>query len=65
VWSTVGCTISFLHKWEIDTVIWGQDLGSRMQAMFENDRESSKAITPEYWVKRSLLLRLKKAAASL
>jgi cardiolipin synthase len=69
VWSTVGSTNldwrSFLYNQEIDAVMLGQDFGGRMQAMFEKDLEFSKAITREDWKKRSLLLRLKEAAARL
>jgi cardiolipin synthase len=69
VWSTVGSTNldwrSFLNNQEIDAVILGQDFGGRMQAMFEKDLESSKAIELSDWKKRSWLTRLKEAAAHL
>jgi cardiolipin synthase len=69
VWSTVGSTNldwrSFLHNQEIDAVILGQDFGRRMQAMFEQDLQSSKQITLEDWKNRSLILRLKEAGARL
>ena len=69
VWSTVGSTNldwrSFLNNQEIDAVILGQDFGNRMQAMFEQDLQSSKQITLEDWKKRSLILRLKETGARL
>ena len=69
VWSTVGSTNldwrSFLNNQEIDAVILGQDFGNRMQAMFEQDLQSSKQIILEDWKKRSLILRLKETGARL
>ncbi len=69
VWSTVGSTNldwrSFLNNQEINAVMLGQDFGDKMQAMFEKDLESAKAITLQDWKKRSLLLRFKEAAARL
>jgi cardiolipin synthase A/B len=69
VWSTVGSTNldwrSFLNNQEINAVILGQDFGGWMQAMFEKDLESAKAIMLQDWKKRSLLIRIKEAAAHL
>jgi len=69
VWSTVGSTNldwrSFLNNQEIDAVVLGQDFGAQMQAMFEKDLESSKAVTLDEWRNRSLLIRLKEMAARL
>lgn len=69
VWSTVGSTNldwrSRLNNQEIDAVILGQDFGSRMQAMFDQDLQASRQITRDDWEHRSLLMRLKEAGARL
>ena len=69
VWSTVGSTNldwrSRLNNQEIDAVILGQDFGSRMQAMFDQDLQASRQITRADWAHRSLLSRLKEAGARL
>ena len=69
VWSTVGSTNldwrSRLNNQEIDAVILGQDFGSRMQAMFDQDLQASRQITLDDWENRSLLSRLKEAGARL
>lgn len=69
VWSTVGSTNldwrSRLNNQEIDAVILGQDFGSRMQAMFDQDLQASRQITRVDWEHRSLLSRLKEAGARL
>lgn len=69
VWSTVGSTNlewrSFLNNQEIDAVVLDRDFGNQMQAMFNKDLESCKAITLEDWEKRSLFMRFKEKAARL
>ncbi len=69
VWSAVGSTNldwrSRLNNQEIDAVILGQDSGSRMQAMFDQDLQASRQITRDDWAHRSLLSRLKEAGARL
>jgi cardiolipin synthase len=69
VWSTVGSTNldwrSRLNNQEIDAVILGQNFGSRMQAMFDQDLQASRQITLVDWENRSLLMRLKEAGARL
>ena len=69
VWSTIGSTNldwrSFLYNQEINAVILGHDFGNRMRAMFEDDLQASKLITPEAWDDRSLLMRLREFGASL
>ncbi|HSH72473.1 MAG TPA: cardiolipin synthase [Methylophilaceae bacterium] len=69
VWSTVGSTNldwrSFLHNQEINAVMLGQDFGAQMQTMFENDLQSSKAITLDEWKKRPLSMRIKESASRL
>ncbi|MDP2171959.1 MAG: cardiolipin synthase [Rhodocyclaceae bacterium] len=69
VWSTVGSTNldwrSFLHNYEINAVVLGQDFGAEMDALFKKDMESSKLVTLEDWRNRSLGARLKERAARL
>jgi len=69
VWSTIGSTNldwrSFTSNQEINAVMLGQDFGAKMQAMFEQDLESSKLITLDEWRKRPLRLRIKERAARL
>lgn len=52
---------SRLNNQEIDAVMLGQDFGSRMQAIFEQDLHSPKQITLEDRENRSLIWRLKEA----
>ena len=69
VWSTVGSTNldwrSRLNNQEIDAVILGQDFGTHMQAMFDQDLLASRQITLDDWENRSLLSRLREAGARL
>lgn len=69
VWSTVGSTNldwrSFLNNQEINAVILGQNFGTEMQTLFENDLQSSELITLKKWRKRSISTRLKEQAARL
>jgi len=69
VWSTIGSTNldwrSFLHNDEVNAVILGQEFGTQMQAMFEQDLATSDPITPEQWEQRSIGARLKELAARL
>jgi cardiolipin synthase len=63
VWSTVGSTNldwrSFLDNDEVNAVVLGRDFAGQMLAMFARDLETSAAIDPERWERRSLSLRLK------
>jgi len=69
VWSTVGSTNldwrSFLHNYEVNAVILGQDFGAQMQAMFEKDLASSNPITLEQWERRSISDRLRETVARM
>jgi len=69
VWSTVGSTNldwrSFLHNYEVNAVILGQDFGAQMQAMFEKDIASSNPITLEQWERRSISDRLRETVARM
>jgi cardiolipin synthase len=69
VWSTVGSTNldwrSFLHNYEVNAVILGQQFGAQMQAMFEKDLASSSPITLEQWERRSISDRLKETVARM
>lgn len=69
VWSTIGSTNldwrSFTNNLEINAVVLGQDFGTQMQTMFEEDLKSSKRITLEAWRKRGISVRIKEKAARL
>ncbi len=69
VWSTVGSINldwrSRLNNQEIDAVMLGQDSGSRMQTLFEQDLQASKQITLKDWRNRSLILHIKEKWARL
>jgi len=69
VWSTIGSTNldwrSFVNNQEINAVMLGQEFGAQMQALFEKDLQSSKAITLEAWRSRSITIRIKERAARL
>ncbi len=69
VWSTIGSTNldwrSFLNNQEIDAVILGQDFGTQMQTLFENDLKYSKLVTLEEWRKRSISTRILESAGRL
>lgn len=67
VWSTVGSTNldwrSFLHNYELNAVILGEDFGRQLQAMFDHDLAESDAITLAQWERRSVDLRMKELFA--
>ncbi|MEO6823527.1 MAG: cardiolipin synthase [Nitrosospira sp.] len=69
VWSTVGSTnldwLSFGYNQEINAVILGKEFGTQMKAMFDNDIESSRAVTLETWRQRPIGARLKEFGARL
>ncbi|SFM38548.1 cardiolipin synthase [Nitrosomonas communis] len=69
VWSTIGSTNldwrSFLNNEEIDAIILGQDFGTQMQTLFENDLKYSKLITLEEWRQRSISTRILESAGRL
>jgi cardiolipin synthase len=69
VWSTVGSTNldwrSFVNNQEINAVMLGQDFGTQMQKMFEQDLVFSKQITLQDWRKRSIGARIKERSARL
>lgn len=69
VWSTIGSTNldwrSFLDNQEINAIILGADFGKQMQALFEQDLESSKQVMLGEWRKRSIGTRIKERAARL
>lgn len=69
VWSTVGSSNldsrSFMHDAEINAVVLGQDFGSLMEAVFEQDLAASVEITAGEWEKRPLSDRLKERVARL
>ncbi len=67
VWSTIGSTNldwrSLQHNDELNAVVLGPDFAAQMDAMFEQDRGLSNAITREAWEHRPVLDRLKEQAA--
>ena len=69
VWSTIGSTnldwLSFEYNQEINAVILGQEFGTQMKAMFDNDIESSRLVTLEAWRQRPIGTRLKEFGARL
>jgi len=69
VWSTVGSTNmdlwSFLRNDEVNAVILSRDFAAEMEAMFEQDVESSHQIHLEPWEKRPFSDRAKEWLARL
>ena len=69
VWSTIGSTNfdwrSFLHNYELNAVILGQEFAAQMQTMYDKDLRSSTPITLEQWQDRPVGMRLKEQAARL
>ncbi|KFX68291.1 cardiolipin synthase [Pseudomonas taeanensis MS-3] len=69
VWSTVGSTNldwrSFLHNYEVNAVVLGNDFGEQMRAAFKADQANSSEITLEQWRRRSILMRAKELIAQL
>ena len=67
VWATVGSTNldwrSFLHNYELNVVVLGDEFGQRVRAMFDKDLAASDIITLEQWQRRALHLRLKEIFA--
>ena len=69
VWSTVGSTNldwrSFLHNYEVNAVVLGNEFGERMRTAFQEDQANSNEITLHQWRRRSLLVRAKELAARI
>lgn len=69
VWSTIGSTnldwLSLEHNQEINAVILGQEFGTQMKALFDEDIKSSRLVTLEKWRQRPILTRIKEFGASL
>ena len=67
VWSTVGSTNldwrSFLHNYEVNAVILGEEFGRQVQAMFDRDLAQSDKITLAQWERRTIDLRVKEMFA--
>ena len=63
VWSTVGSTNldwrSFVHNYEADLVVLGDDFGAEMSELFAADLARSHEITLDAWRKRGISERLK------
>jgi cardiolipin synthase len=69
IWSTVGSSNmdvrSFLHNYEINVVILGDEFGDSMEKMFKDDRAKAETITKDAWEERSLSLRLKQTISRM
>lgn len=67
VWATVGSTNldwrSLVDNDELNAVVLGPELAAQMNAVFEKDLANSTAITQEEWARRSIVDRMKEAAA--
>lgn len=67
--STVGSSNmdwrSFVSNDEVNAVIFGEDFGDTMTAMFKRDVAASQHITLQSWAERPLLQRTKEALAGL
>ncbi len=67
VWSTIGSTnldwLSLEHNQEINAVILGQEFGTQMKALFDEDIKSSRLVTLEKWRQRPILTRIKEFGA--
>lgn len=63
VWSTVGSTNldwrSFVHNYEADLIVLGEDFGKAMEALFAVDVAHSHEIELEAWEDRGAMRRLK------
>lgn len=66
-WSTVGSANldirSFLHNYEANVIIMGDEFGGEMENAFDEDLSSSDEITKDAWDNRSLADRIKEWAA--
>ncbi len=69
VWSTVGSSNldwrSFSDNDEVNAIVLGHDFAMRMVKDFEQDLAASRRIDPKQWKRRSPLLRLQEAFATL
>jgi cardiolipin synthase len=68
-WSTVGSSNldwrSFLHNYELDTVVLGPEFGAEMEAAFSTDLAGSTEIELGVWTQRSLTSRVRELGARL
>lgn len=62
-WSSVGSTNldwrSFVHNYEADVIVFGDEFGARMEELFDDDLRASQAITLEEWRDRGPVSRFK------
>ena len=67
MWATVGSTNidtrSFLHNYEINVVVLGQDFAATLESAFAEDLKQSAQVTPEKWAQRPLADKLKEWSA--
>ncbi|KAF3999616.1 cardiolipin synthase [Glaciimonas immobilis] len=66
-WSTVGSANmdirSFLHNYEANVVVLGEEFGGEMENAFDDDLSTSDEITKDEWSRRSFADRIKEWAA--
>ena len=66
-WSTVGSANldirSFLHNYEANVIVIGDEFGREMENAFQDDLKTSEEITKEAWAQRSMTERIKEWAA--
>ncbi|MGX5652396.1 cardiolipin synthase B [Hydrogenophaga sp. YM1] len=69
VFSTVGSSnldwISFVANNELNVIVLGEEFGGQMNALFERDRQASRAVTLEAWERRGLGGRLMEGVGRL
>ncbi|MGS0743582.1 cardiolipin synthase [Glaciimonas sp. GG7] len=66
-WSTVGSANldirSFLHNYEANVIVIGDEFGDEMEKAFQDDLSTSEEITKDVWDRRSFGARIKEWAA--
>ncbi len=69
IWSTVGSSNmdfrSFLHNYEMNTVIIGEKFGEDMEEVFSLDLSKAEKVNTADWERRSLLLRVQQRVSQV
>lgn len=69
VWCTIGSTNldwrSLVYNDELNAVVLSPDFGNQLRAIFDQDFQNSRQITPDEWAHRPLADRIKEAGARL
>lgn len=69
IWSTVGSSNldyrSFIHNYEVNAVVVGEDFGTAMEALFRSDMALSRQVTLEAWEHRPWRDRIKEILSRL